>query len=234
MVETFPLPGSSFKILRLILVGYLHQGGSDRKAVGPTDVGSAIGTDSTIVSRNNAFLAAIGLIEKDGRKWRLTEDGVAVGRALEYEAVDEVRSTLGDLLRGNDFAKKITTFLRGRGDVEQSQLAEHIARVAGAPKKPNVLTGARTVIEVMTHAGLVQDDGGVIRLRSDQAAEPRRDAASTERSTIRPEDASARRAETSGQPELRIELALTSDDLRTDEAVERLIVGIRQLIDGLA
>lgn len=63
MAETYPLPRSSFKLLRLILIGYLHEGGNGRKPSGPTDVGRAVGLDPTLVSRNNGALAALGLLE---------------------------------------------------------------------------------------------------------------------------------------------------------------------------
>jgi hypothetical protein len=232
MVETFPLPGSSFKILRLILIGYLHQGGPERKAAGPTEIGSATGMDATIVSRNNAFLAAIGLIESDGRKWRLTESGVAVSRALEYDAEDDVQASLGQLLRENSFVTRVTTFVRGRGAVEAAQLAEHIARTAGAAKKAASLTGARTIMEMLLKAGVLKDDGGVIGLA--RPRQNRDDRAPTSEGAIEalgtPRNGPARDLRGAS---LAITVNLSADDLNSDETVEELAGRIQKLLNLL-
>jgi hypothetical protein len=234
MVETFPLPGSSFKILRLILIGYLHQGGPDRSAAGPADIGSAIGMDATIVSRNNAFLAAVALLENEGRKWRLTEPGVAVARALEYEADEEIQNALGQLLRGNEFVKKVTTFVRGRGGVELAQLADHVARTAGAPKRAASLTGARTIVEMLIRGGILHDDGGVVQVaRVSRALEPeetrgRDESGSAERST-----SVARVAQPTGAS-VTLDLRITPGDLKSDAAVDELAGRIRRLMSLLS
>jgi hypothetical protein len=148
MPETFHLPRSSFKLLRLILIGYLHEVGPDRKGSGSGQIGAAIGLDATIVSRNNAFLAAVGLIEPaENRRWRLTEAGVDVARSLEYDAQEELRESLGTLLDSNDFVRRIATFVRGRGGVDEDQVVAHIARLAGVRRSSEFLTGARALLE---------------------------------------------------------------------------------------
>jgi hypothetical protein len=235
MVETFPLPGSSFKILRLILIGYLHQGGVERKAAGPADIGSAIGMDATIVSRNNAFLAATGLLENEGRKWRLTEAGVTTARALEYEAEEEIQSALGQLLRGSEFVQKITTFVRGRGGVELSQLAEHVARTAGAPRKGASLTGARTIVEMLIRGAVLHEDGGVVQVTRVPRAPEAAPEGRVEGETSSGQAAKAlRRAAQSGGASVTLDVRITPEDLKSDTAVDELAGRIRRLMDLLS
>src|SRR5262249_47653978 len=106
--EQFPLPRSGVKVVRLILLGYLTRGGRDRRPVGPSVIGSAVGMDQTLVSRNNAFLSAIGLIEAEGRgQWRLTEAGASVAQAYEYDATEEVATTLAAAFRTVEFVQRI-------------------------------------------------------------------------------------------------------------------------------
>lgn len=226
MAEQFPLPRSGFKVLRLILIGYLHEVGRDRKGVGPGNVGTAVGMDATLVSRNNAFLAAVGLIESEQRgRWRLTEGGAEVARALEYEAPEELREALAPILRSNDFIQRLVTFVRGRGGIEESQFVPHIARTAGVPRKSEFLTGSRAVLELMLEAGLVTDAGGVIQTTT------RREALAEKE----PEAAHDRpRVPARTQVTVTVNLNLSVADLKSDEAIDALAVRVKRLLDAVS
>ena len=93
-----------------------------------------------------ASLAAVGLLEKEGRHHRLTEAGVEVARALEYEAMEELQEALHSVLSANEFTQRLIAFVRGRGGVDEEQFAPHIARVAGVRRvgeRPRPLRGVR-------------------------------------------------------------------------------------------
>lgn len=244
MADAFPLPRSGLKLLRLILIGYLHEGGNERKAVGPTAVGAAVGLDPTVVSRNNAFLAAVSLIESaESRRWRLTSAGVETARAFEYDAQDELRGSLNDVLRANDFVQRVVAFIRSRGGIEEEQVVAHMARLAGARRASDFLTGARALLELMSLGGLIEADGQLVRAVS----APTRSASSeaeAERTVV--VSSSARRARGSRVPPgapagdgeagavIRIDLQITAKDLATDAAVDKLAARIQRLIQKLS
>ena len=243
MAETFPLPRSSFKLLRLILIGYVHEGGNDRKPAGPSDVGQAVGLDPTLVSRNNAALAALGLLESaENRRWRLTEGGVTVARALEYEAEDDVREALTEILKSNAFVQRVATFVRAQGGVDENEVVSHMARTAGVKKTSEFLTGARALLELMYAAGLVEHDGDTVRVPP-----PRREVQATNRpasdkpTSPRPPGTGivgagiGYRLEPEGAtPGVTLHLNLSPSDLKTDAAADRLAARIKRLLDALA
>jgi hypothetical protein len=238
VAATFPLPRSSFKLLRLILIGYLHEGGNDRKPSGPTDVGRAIGLDSTIVSRNNAALGALGLLESaEHRKWRLTDGGVTVARALEYEAQDDIQESLSDMLRSNEYVQRVVTFVRGRGTIDEDQVVSHMAKTAGVRRTSEFLTGARALLELIYAAGLLQSDGDIVRVpaarreaqpvgRADKPPGAYVDVGSTI-TGYRPEGTPHTAAVT-------LHLNLSPGDLKTDAAADQLAARIKRLLEALA
>jgi len=243
---TFPLPRSSFKLLRLILIGYLHEGGNDRSPAGPTEVGSAVGLDTTLVSRNNAFLAAVGLLESaENRRWRLTEGGVEVARALEWDA-PEVGDTLATILRSNDFVQRIVTYVRAQGSVDADQVIAQIARAAGVRKTSEYLTGARALFELMSIAGLVMPDGDMVRVpaRGDASTQPGASGATGATGATGPKGASGPESgrgygrsyqdlyvgEVGG---VTLHLNLSPSDLKTDAATDQLAARIKRLLDAL-
>jgi hypothetical protein len=235
MAETFPLPRSGYKLLRLILIGYLHEGGRDRKGSGPTDVGRATGLDQTVVSRNNAPLAALGLLEQaESRKWRLTEGGEEVARAMEYEATDELRSSLGGVLRNNEYVRRIVTFVRARGEVAEDQLVSHMALTAGVKRSAEFLTGARALLEFLLVAGTLEYDGDAIRAAqpvSTQAELPDRTT-----TTSRPPSSGKRSVPVPPAVEFGnvvITFNVSAGDLKSDAAVDTLAARLRRLVEAL-
>ncbi len=238
LAETFPLPRSSFKLLRLILIGYLHEGGNDRKPSGPSTVGRAVGLDATLVSRNNAALAALGLLEPaENRRWRLTEGGVTVSRALEYEAQDDAREALAAIFRNHEFVQRVVTYVRAQGGVEEAQVVTHIARTAGVKRSSEFLTGGRALLELIETAGLLENDGGAVRVP------PRRDSDSPEkvpgdRAPGQPRmrsywQTSGARDEATGGVYITLHLNLSPSDLKTDAAADELGGRIKRLLDAL-
>lgn len=241
MAATFPLPRSSFKLLRLILIGYLHEGGNDRKPAGLTDVGRAVGLDPTIVSRNNAPLAALGLLESaENRRWRLTEGGVEVARALEWEAPEDARETLAEIFRPNEFVQRVVTYVRAQGGVDPEQVVSQMARTAGVKKTSEYLTGARALLELMYIAGLVAPDGDAVRVPARRES-PKAEATSPEKGAApRPRPrvyggGLAYDLETSGlgTPGVSLHLNLSGSDLKTDAAADELAARIKRLLDAL-
>jgi hypothetical protein len=241
VAETYPLPRSSFKLLRLILIGYVHEGGSDRKPAGPSDVGRAVGLDPTLVSRNNAALAALGLLESaENRRWRLTEGGVTVARALEYEADHDIREALADILKSNAFVQRVATYVRAQGGADEAEVVSHMARNAGVKKTSEFLTGARALLELMYAAGLVEYDGDTVRVppprRKGQVAErPASDKTTPPKTAgVFGGGAGYRLESEAATPGVTLHLNLSPSDLKTDAAADELAARIKRLLDALA
>ncbi len=153
--ERFPLPGSSYKELSKIIQGYSALKGPG----GPGDVGSQVGIDPTIVSRNNKFLGAIGVVA-GGQKKTITEPGRTLAIALEHELHEEIVKAWRRVLEGNEFTDKILSAVRIRKGMERSALQAHVAFTAGHPRKPMTMTGAATVVDIFLESELLHESDG--------------------------------------------------------------------------
>jgi hypothetical protein len=155
MPDGFPLPISSYRELTRVIGAY---GKAPENSV-PADVGRVIGINESIVSANNGFLKAVGVIQ-GGRKKTITSAGKTLAAAYEYDRQPEIASTWRSLVEANDFLQKIIAAVRIRKGMDESSLDAHVAYSAGQPKTPRALTGAGTVVEILKVAGVLREDSG--------------------------------------------------------------------------
>jgi hypothetical protein len=153
--EGFALPYSSYKELIKIIQGYGRFGADASLA----DISKLTAMNETIVSANNKFLVAIGLI-KGGKKKSITPVGAELAIALEHDLPMEIASKWRGIVDSNDFLQKVIAAVRIRKGMDESSLESHVAYSAGQPKTPSVTTGARTVVDILQAAGILKDEGG--------------------------------------------------------------------------
>jgi hypothetical protein len=155
MPDEFPLPGSSYKELVKIIQGYGRIAGE--ASLG--DVAKFTAMNETSISANNKFLVAIGVI-KGGKKKTITPLGVELATALEHNLPEETANKWRGVVDTTDFLQKVIAAVRIRKGMDESSLESHVAYSAGQPKTPGVATGARTVVDILTAAGLLKAEGG--------------------------------------------------------------------------
>jgi hypothetical protein len=85
---------------------------------------------------------------------------------------EEISTHWRAIVSANDFMQKLVSAVKIRKGMEQSNLEAHVAYSAGQPKKPTVMTGAGSVVEILKVAGLVKEDEGKLVVTS-EASEPR-------------------------------------------------------------
>lgn len=153
--DKFKLPQSSYEELTKVIKAYGHFS----QEVGLEEVSRLVSLHTTIISRNVGFLLATGILLA-GAKKTATSTGRSLARALEHEMPDEIRTSWRTIVQENDFLSKIIAAIRIRSGMDQQTLESHIAYSAGQPKKPQFMTGARTVIEILRAAELIREVDG--------------------------------------------------------------------------
>ena len=108
--ETFRLPKSSYDELVKIIQAY----GSTGQAANLDEVSHTAAMDTTIISRNNAFLISVGIIE-GGRAKGITEKGRTLAQALRYNVVEDVATRWREVVNSNEFLQKMVAAVRIRG-----------------------------------------------------------------------------------------------------------------------
>jgi len=153
--EGFPLPNSSYKELIRIIQGY----GRFATEANLNDVAKLTAMNETIVSANNKFLVATGVV-KGKQKKAITPLGSELAIALEHELPEEISAKWRAIVEASDFLQKVIAAVRIRKSMDESSLESHVAYSAGQPKTPAVATGARTGVDILKTAGLLKEEGG--------------------------------------------------------------------------
>jgi hypothetical protein len=153
--DVFKLPQSSYEEITKVIKAYGHLASE----VGLEEVSRLTSLHTTIISRNVGFLLAIGLLTP-GSKKAATDLGRGLARALEHEMPDEIRNSWRQVVQECDFLSKLIAAIKIRNGMDQQTLESHIAYSAGQPKKAAVMTGSRTVIEILRAAELIREAEG--------------------------------------------------------------------------
>jgi len=158
--EALRLPRSSYDELTKIIKAY----GQHSEPVSLTDVSRLVGIDHTVISSNARFLTGVDILES-GQKKRATPKGSNLAHALEHGMEDEIRKYWRVVIEESEFLSRLVTSIRIRGGMDEATLLSHIAYSAGEQKRPSVMTGARTVVEVLRAADLISESEGKVTVR---------------------------------------------------------------------
>jgi len=153
--EKFKLPVSSYDELVKFIKAYSHI----TKPTDLSEISRLTGSGVPIISGNVGFFVATGILE-GGKKKMPTPAGQQLGHALEHGITDEVRKSWRRIIEEDEFLTKLLTSVRIRHGMDSQTLEAHIAYSAGQPKKGRVMTGARTVIDILKAAELVVEVDG--------------------------------------------------------------------------
>jgi hypothetical protein len=156
--DKLKLPWSSYDELCKIIKAY----GRLVKPASLDEVNSLAGVGATVISANNAFLSSINVIE-GGKAKVATSKGKELSAALEHNIPDQVQKQWSRIAQENEFLNKMRVAVQIRRSMELSAFEAHIAYSAGEAKSSQVMTGARTVIDILRAAGAVlEKDGQVV------------------------------------------------------------------------
>jgi hypothetical protein len=153
--EKFKLPQSSYEELAKVIKAYGHF----TEPISLDEVSKFIGLNVSVISRNAGFLLAVGILEPGAKKIPTT-NGKKLAHALEHDMPDEIRTWWRQVVSGNDFLTRLIAAIRIRSGMDQQTLEAHIAYSAGQPKKPQFMTGARTIIDILRAAELIKEIDG--------------------------------------------------------------------------
>ncbi len=161
-VKEFSLPASGYDVIAKILHAYVLCGDTP---VNLADVASKSGLHHTMVSRNNSFLAALGLIQ-GGKAKTLTEDGKRLAIALSNDQREDIAQAWKRALEANSATSGVLHMLQVQKGVPENQVRGKIATSLGLPAGKGTTLGINTLIEVMTNAGVITIADGNVLLAS--------------------------------------------------------------------
>ena len=180
----FRLPGSPYEELVNIIVAY----GTRDEASMTGDVGKLDSVHQSSVSRNNAFLTEIGVLQGESKKL-ITRRGRSLAVALARKDRAEIRSTWRAIVGASEFLQNVVSAVKLREGMLYPTVQAYIAHAAGQPRNKPVMTGAGAIIEILKTAGLLKEEAGELVAPFEKEPEPEAQPASADGSL--PETAEA-------------------------------------------
>lgn len=186
----FRLPGSSYEEIVNIIVAY----GTRDEAARAGDVGKLDSVHQSSVSRNNAFLTEIGVLQGESKKL-ITRRGRSLAVALARKDRAEIRSNWRTIVAASEFLQNVVSAVKLREGMLYPTVQAYIAHAAGQPRNKPVMNGAGAIIEILKAAGLLKEEAGELVATFDEHPE---DPASENGSPVEPSGTSVVSATVSG------------------------------------
>ena len=161
----FRLPGSPYEELVNIIVAY----GTREDAARTGDVGKLDSVHQSSVSRNNAFLAEIGVLQGESKKM-VTRRGRELAVALARKDRAEIRSNWRAIAAANEFLQNVVSAVKLREGMLYPTVQAYIAHAAGQPRNKPVMNGASAIIEILKAAGMLREEAGELVATFDERA----------------------------------------------------------------
>lgn len=222
----FRLPGSPYEELANIIVAY----GTRDEASNPGDVGKLNYVHQSSFSRNNAFLASIGVLEGE-RKRLVTEEGRQLALSLSRRNQREIQEAWRHVVSTDEFLQNVVSAVKMREGIERESLQAYIAHAARQPRNNPVMTGAGAIIDILKAAGLLEEEAGALRATFEDGSEPREavvDAWDHTETTVSAE-IPAGNENAGGKPRVNIHLHVRCNADELEEITPRLKAVIREL-----
>lgn len=151
----FRLPGSTYEDLVNIIVAY----GTRDEAAGAGDVGKLDSVHQSSVSRNNAFLTEIGVLQGESKK-QVTHRGRSLAVALARKDRAEIRANWRAIVSASEFLQNVVSAVKLREGMLYPTVQAYIAHAAGQPRNKPVMNGAGAIIEILKAAGMLKEEAG--------------------------------------------------------------------------
>jgi hypothetical protein len=220
----FRLPGSPYEDLINIIVAY----GTRDEATSGGDVGKLDSVHQSSVSRNNAFLTEIGVLQGESKKL-ITRRGRSLAVALARKDRVEVRSNWRAIVAASEFLQNVVSAVKLREGMLYPTVQAYIAHAAGQPRNKPVMNGAGAIIEILKASGMLREEAGELVATFDERPEDvvLEDAPAQVSDTIDAVVTVGEAAGTSPTVSIQLQVRCTPDEI--DDLAPRLKALLREL-----
>ena len=151
----FRLPGSPYEELVNIIVAY----GTRDEAARAGDVGKLDSVHQSSVSRNNAFLTEIGVLQGESKKL-ITRRGRSLALALAHKDGAGIKDNWRAIVAASEFLQNVVSAVKLREGMLYPTVQAYIAHAAGQPRNKPVMNGAGAIIEILKASGMLREEAG--------------------------------------------------------------------------
>jgi hypothetical protein len=133
-------------------------------------VGKLDSVHQSSVSRNNAFLTEIGVLQGESKKL-ITRRGRSLAVALARKDNAEVRSNWRAIVAASEFLQNVVSAVKLREGMLYPTVQAYIAHAAGQPRNKPVMNGAGAIIEILKASSMLKEEAGELVATFDEGPE---------------------------------------------------------------
>lgn len=237
------IPKASVDSVNEVVAGY-NKIAEAGQVIDDEMVAEARDVTSDVARRQKKFFAEIGVLDKDGRDYTLTEQGDELGEMVRFNQEDEAMAIYAELLDEWEPTAEIVAHADNDG-ISHDDLVDKVAlatstELTTARKK----TGAGAIIDLLVGAGFFDEDGDVYYAADkSKSKEPEAVSEPSVKTTSDPEvggpSTSTQDAPTESRvqptvhhpPSGGIDISLDINGSDDPENVRKLLVAIRESIE---
>jgi len=189
------------------------------------------------VTRQSPFLCQIGILEREGQRYRLSPIGRRVARLVDHSQEEEFKDAIRDLLLDCRELKSILDFISKDSEVSKEQLIMRVIMHSDRPSADhNARTGANALVDLLEEVGIIRIDEDRVHVVSfPRKKTPEIIEIVDIEDTAVPQFASSmavRRGERVGSAELdvRIQVSIAASQTSDTSFIDELIMRMRNLL----
>ena len=167
-VNTFAMPGGSWESIKKIVRAY----GAARDEEKPTveSIAGLAGLHRPVISKNNNFLRAVGILRADNNKLTPVGEQLATGIALENEPL--VTESLRQIIGETRVLARLVGVMEARGQVKLDAFKAQVILLAGLNESSTNLAYIRALVDMLVEAAVVKVEGDTLSLHSAMSRKP--------------------------------------------------------------
>lgn len=196
-------PGSSWETVKKIIRAY-HAAQEDES---PTieHIAGLAGVQRPVVSMNNNFLRASGILQEDQNK--LTPLGVRLATGISHGNQSLIMTALQDVAKGYEPLSRLINLLRARGEMKTEAFRGEIILLGGLSQDARAGSLIKTILDLLQESRLVEINEDAVRFKGFYVGEIT--GVSDERPSVKTStDSTAKQADS-----MRSSSAIEADDL---------------------
>ena len=189
------------------------------------------------VTRQSPFLCQIGILEREGQRYRLSPIGRRVARLVDHSQDEEFKDAIRELLLECRELRSILDFIPKGSEVTKEQLITRVIMHSDRPSADhNARTGANALVDLLEEVGMIHiDEGRVHAVSFPRKKTPEIIEIVDIEDTAVSQFASSmavRRGERIGSAELdiRIQVSISASQTSDTSFIDELIVRMRDLL----
>lgn len=155
------MPGSSWETVKKIIRAY-HAAQEDES---PTieHIAGLAGVQRPVVSMNNNFLRASGILQEDQNK--LTPLGVRLATGISHSNQSLITTALQDVVKGYDPLFRLINLLRARGEMKTEGFRGEIILLGGLSQDARAGSLIKTILDLLQESQFVEINEDVVRFK---------------------------------------------------------------------